>query len=249
MSKRPPYDPDTPSSAGTRSDPTGAAEAAVSSLSAPIRTSRRRLLSVGTVGAIALVATACSDETPTPETAPGGGDDSDGGGGADDNPGADLTLATTAVSLELLAVATYDTVVQARDDGRLGLVPQALGELVDTVRAHHVAHRDAWSDLAGTDTPEASPVLAPMEASFAQQASELADAGGLARLVVTVEQTLADTYFIVIPSLSTDSVLRLAATMQPIDSQHAAIARFMLGEYPVPEAFSEGALAFGGGGG
>ena len=205
--------------------------------------SRRGLLSAGTAGALAVAVTACSDEASTPESSPPPGE------GAE-SPGADLTLATTALGMELLAVATYESAVAAMDEGRVGEVPPAVRELVTTVRAHHLAHRDAWGELVGSsEAPEPNAVLVPMERRFAQQAAELVDAAGLARLVRDVEEIVSDTYFLVLPSITAEAVLALAATMQPVDSQHAAIARFLLGEYPVPATFATGDLAFGRGGG
>jgi hypothetical protein len=99
--------------------------------------------------------------------------------------------------------------------------------------------------VADAEPAPASPILDPMERRFTQQAAELADSPGLARLARDVEVVIADTYFLVIPSLTAEPVLSLASSIQPVDSQHAAIARFLLGEYPVPETFSTGAQAFG----
>lgn len=187
------------------------------------------------------MATACSDEASTPDSSP-----PPGGEESSDIPGADLTLATTARDMEALAVATYDTAVQAMVEGRLGEVPPALSELVTTIRTHHIAQRQAWVELVADAEPAPpSPILDPMERRFAQQAAGLADSPGLARLARDVEVVIADTYFLVIPSLTAEAVLSLASSIQPVDSQHAAIARFLLGEYPVPETFSTGAQAFG----
>jgi hypothetical protein len=197
---------------------------------------------VGTAGALAVVVTACSEaSTPDSSSPPG---ESDGG-----PPGADLTLATTLLNMEILAVATYDTAVAAMGEGRVGDVPPAIGEFVTTVRAHHVAHRDAWAEVLGSaDDPEPSPALDPMQQRFAQQAADLTDPPSLTRLVLDVEEVIADTYFLVLPSVTAEAVLALASTILPVDSQHAAIARFLLGEYPVPATFATGERAFAGSG-
>ncbi len=76
--------------------------------------------------------------------------------------------------------------------------------------------------------------------------AEVTDVVGLARLALLLEQTAADTYFAVIPSLANAQALELAATIQPIDMQHAAILRYVLGEYPVPNTFTNADKAFTG---
>ena len=40
-----------------------------------------------------------------------------------------------------------------------------------------------------------------------------------------------------------DAGIKTAATIQPVEMQHAAILHFLLGEYPVPDAFAKSAGA------
>ncbi len=54
-----------------------------------------------------------------------------------------------------------------------------------------------------------------------------------------LEEIAASTYFAVIPMIENEQALRLAATIQPIDMQHAAVLHYVMGDYPVPETFAD----------
>ncbi|HEV2768267.1 MAG TPA: ferritin-like domain-containing protein, partial [Acidimicrobiales bacterium] len=201
---------------------------------APSPLTRRRVLLGGGVGAIAVVAAACGSDNgepagsagePTTTQATEGG----GGGG-----GGDLEVAKTAASLEVLAVNTYGAALEAPLD-----YPPAVAEFATTAKAHHEAHRDAWNDLlTGAGETEVTDPPAELEAMVNDQFSKVTDVGGVAALALMLEQTAADTYFAVIPQLTNEEAVKLAASIQPIDMQHAAILHYVMGEYPVPKAFA-----------
>ncbi|HEV2766604.1 MAG TPA: ferritin-like domain-containing protein [Acidimicrobiales bacterium] len=209
---------------------------------APTPLTRRRALFAGGAGALGLLAAACGGENdpfvgsnpdPNLTTTTGG----PGGGG-----GGDLEVAKTAASLEVLAVNTYGAALEAPLD-----YPPAVAEFATTAKAHHEAHRDAWNEvLTGAGEAEVTDPPAELEATVNDQFSKVTDVGGVAALALMLEQTAADTYFAVIPQLTNEEALKLAASIHPIDMQHAAILHYVMGEYPVPNAFATTDMAFTG---
>ncbi len=206
---------------------------------APSPLSRRKMLLGGGAGALALVAVACgtseeegapsSTGDPTSTTAAGGG----GGGG-------DVAIAQTAAGLEVLAVNTYGGALEAATAGNLGEVPPAVAQFATTARDHHQAHLDAWNELLTSLGEQAvTEPLQPVAGEVMTQFQSVTDVAGVAKLALMLEQVAASTYFAVIPTIQNDQALELATTIQPIDMQHAAILNYVMGQYPVPEAFAD----------
>ncbi len=210
---------------------------------APSPLTRRRVLLGGGVGALAVVAAACGSDSGEPAGSAGEPTTStteapEGGGGG----GGDLEVAKTAASLEVLAVNTYGAALEAPLD-----YPPAVAEFATTAKAHHEAHRDAWNEvLTGAGEAEVTDPPAELEATVNDQFSQVTDVAGVAALALMLEQTAADTYFAVIPQLKGEDAIKLAASIQPIDMQHAAILNYVMGEYPVPKAFATTDMAFTG---
>jgi hypothetical protein len=207
----------------------------------PSPLSRRRVLLGGGAGALALVAVACGtdDEEPgatgssttSTSAANGGGD---GGGGGDD-----VATAMLAASLEVLAVNTYTAALEAATAGSLGEVPPAVAEFATTALGHHQAALDAWNELLSALGEEAVTEPPPdLDAMVTEAFGQVTDVTGVAELALLLEQTAADTYFAAIPTISNADALALAATIQPIDMQHAAILNYVMGNYPVPNTFA-----------
>ncbi len=200
---------------------------------APSPLSRRKMLLGGGAGALALAAAACEQNAadkpaatgdPTATTEAGG----TGGGG-------DVATAKLAAGLEVLAVNTYDAALKANLD-----YPAAVAEFATTAKAHHEAHRDAWNELLTSlgESPVAEPGPAAVATAVNEKFGQVSDVAGVAMLALMLEQAAADTYFGAIPGLANEKALELAATIHPIDMQHAAILRYVLGEYPVPNTFA-----------
>ena len=205
--------------------------------------SRRKIL-LGAGGAgLALVAAACNgDDTPdstgdadTPTTAAA----RDVGGGGDD-----VATAQLAASLEVLAVNTYEAALIAAGDGTLPDVPEAVATFFTTAQSHHQAALDEWNALLTTlGEIEVDAPPTDLETAVSDAFSQAGDFVAVAEVALMLEQTAADTYFDAIPTIDDADVLALAATIQPIDMQHAAILRYVLGEYPVPETFADAEMS------
>jgi hypothetical protein len=151
----------------------------------------------------------------------------------------DLAVAALAASLENLAVAAYGDVLTAATAGKLGTVPPAVATFATTVKSQHTQHAQAWNSAivaAGHQaitTPD--PVLTPViTADFAK----VTDVTGAAKLALMLEDVAAATYQSAISAVKATSSVKVAASIQPVEMQHAAILNFVLGQYPVPNAFS-----------
>jgi hypothetical protein len=156
----------------------------------------------------------------------------------------DLAVAALAASLENLAVAAYGDVLTAATAGKLGTVPPAVATFVTTAKAQHTQHGQAWNSAivaAGhkaVTTPDA--VLVPV---VTKAFAKVTDVTGAAKLALTLEDTAGATYQSAISALKATSSIKVAASIEPVERQHSAILNFVLGQYPVPTAFSPTTLA------
>ncbi|MDQ1459910.1 MAG: hypothetical protein QOI08_1394, partial [Actinomycetota bacterium] len=88
------------------------------------------------------------------------------------------------------------------------------------------------SPVTGIDKTVQDAVVAP---TFAK----VKDAGGLAKLALTLENAAAATYLEAISVVDAPAGIKTAATIEPVELQHAAILNFVLGNYPVPDTFTK----------
>ncbi|MGI9022072.1 MAG: ferritin-like domain-containing protein [Acidimicrobiales bacterium] len=202
------------------------------------RTSRRRFLAGGgaALGALALVACGTDDDVPvggnpTPTDPPGTYRPLSG----------DFAVAGLAAALENLAVNSYQAGLDAATAGKLGAVPPAVATFATTAKAQHADHAAAWNSvltnggrkaITGVDQTVKTEVVDP---GFAQ----VTDVAGLARFALGLENLAAATYLNDIAVLENNNALKIAASIQPVEMQHAAILNFVLGQYPVPDAFAK----------
>ena len=153
----------------------------------------------------------------------------------------DLAVVALAASLENLAVQTYGAGISAATAGKLGTVPPAVVTFAQTVMKQHSDHAAAWnavlsgagkSPVSGIDKTVNDAVVTP---AFAK----VKDAGGLAKLALTLEEAAAATYLEAISVVQAPAGIKTAATIEPVELQHAAILNFVLGNYPVPDSFTK----------
>jgi rubrerythrin len=151
----------------------------------------------------------------------------------------DVVVAGLAASLENLAVSTYSAALKAATAGKLGKVPPAVATFATTARAQHTQHAAAWNSILTQShydkITQVNPVYAKVvDAKFAK----VKDVAGVAELALTLEGIAAATYLEAIKAVSSKSARAIAASIQPVELQHVAILHFVLGSYPVPEAFA-----------
>lgn len=153
----------------------------------------------------------------------------------------DLAVVALAASLENLAVQTYGAGISAATAGKLGTVPPAVVTFAQTVMKQHSDHAAAWnavlsgagkSPVTGIDKTVNDAVVTP---AFAK----VKDAGGLAKLALVLENAAAATYLEAISVVEAPAGIKTAATIEPVELQHAAILNFVLGNYPVPDTFTK----------
>lgn len=151
----------------------------------------------------------------------------------------DVVVAGLAASLENLAVSTYSSALKAAAAGKLGKVPPAVATFATTARAQHAQHAAAWNSIlvhAHYDKiTQVNPVYAKVvDAKFAK----VKDVADVAELALTLEGIAAATYLEAIKAVSSNSAVAIAASIQPVEMQHVAVLNFVLGNYPVPDAFA-----------
>src|SRR5579884_2513090 len=216
---------------GTVVIPAGAVERA------PVLGSSRRRFLVGAGAAMGGVLLAACSSTKSGKalagtTVPAGGSKNPYTG--------DVAIAALAASLENLAVQTYGAGIMAAQAGHLGAVPPAIVTFATTAQSQHMAHAGAWNSIlvnagkpavTGVDKTVQAAVVTP---GFAQ----VKNATDLAKFAIGLEDAAAATYLAAISGLSTSSNIKIAATIQPVEMQHSAILNFVVGNYPVPNAFA-----------
>jgi hypothetical protein len=151
----------------------------------------------------------------------------------------DVKVAALAASLENLAVTTYGSALSAATAGKLGTVPKAVATFVETAMGQHKDHAAAWNAMiagAGYDkvTAANAAIAKTIDAAFAK----VTDIPGVAMLALSLEEAAAATYLEAIGVVTGHQATETAATIHPVEMQHAAILNFVLGKYPVPQAFA-----------
>lgn len=152
----------------------------------------------------------------------------------------DVQAGAMAASLENLAVFAYNAGIQAAQAGKLGSVPPAVVTFATTAKAQHQAHADAWNAIvtgAGyRKITVTDPVVTPsIQSAFGQ----VKDVAGLAKLALMLEDVAAATYLNGLSVVTSKQAISTAATIQPVEMQHAAILNFVLGQYPAPDSFAK----------
>ncbi len=196
---------------------------------------RRFLVGTGVAAGLAVVTAACG----TDEQSPMGGGETTTSGGQKQAEG-DAAVASLAAGLEVLAVSTYKSALDAATSGKLGAVPPAGAEFVKTAMAQHQAHLDAWNKtLKSAGQPEVTEPNATLKPKVDAELAKVKSFTGAAQLALTLEETAAATYLSAIPQLKSADAIRQAASIQAVDAKHAAVLHFVLGQYPVPDTFAK----------
>lgn len=197
------------------------------------------LTGVGALGALVLAGCGRSASGHSPPSSGGVGPSS-----TDPGPGgyaAELHAVALAAALENALVFGYDLALT----GAHGSAP-ALAAFAQTVRAHHTEHAAAWNAVltragqpavTGRPLSNAQALLAPLRSA--------GSAAGVARAAVDLERAAAATYLSALGSMTDPDGLRAAATIAPIEAQHAAALLTLLGDDPAPASFltTSGAIA------
>lgn len=157
----------------------------------------------------------------------------------------DLAIAALAASLENLAVFAYTAGLSAAKAGKLGAVPAAVPTFVTTARSQHMQHAAAWNSVLTAAGYKAvtytDPALTPMVEKDFAAVKNIPD---LLNLALTLENVAAQTYQGGADVLKSAKARAVAASIQPVEMQHAAVLYFVLGKYPGIQTASGTPLAF-----
>jgi hypothetical protein len=152
----------------------------------------------------------------------------------------DLAIVALAASLENLAVGTYQAGIDAATAGKLGAVPPAVVSFATTAQSQHKDHAAAWNGvLTGAGKKAVTGVDLTVKKGVDKAFAKVTDVPGLAQLALDLENVAAATYVAAIDVVKNPAGIKTAATIQPVEMQHAAILNFLLGEYPVPDSFAK----------
>lgn len=191
---------------------------------------RRQFFKIGgaTIAGAALLA-ACGDDDDTaqaPITGEGGGD----GSGDGDDGNMDIVLANTAISLEILAVDTYQVAIDS------GLVTtQAVADAAVLFQDHHQQHADALAGVVGDgayDQANAAVKTALVDPAVDGASSE----ADIIQLAFELETAAAQTYVFAAGALSTPELRSTIMTIGGVESRHATILG-RVAEYDVATVF------------
>jgi len=157
----------------------------------------------------------------------------------------DLAVAALAASLENLAVYAYGAGISAATAGKLGTVPPAVVTFAETAKSQHTEHAAAWNSILTAAGKHAVTVTDPkLTPTVNQKFAQVTNVTDLANLALLLENVAAQTYQVEASKLSGTKAIETAATIQPVEMQHAAILYFVLGEYPGIQTSKGTPLAF-----
>ncbi|MER8067585.1 ferritin-like domain-containing protein [Streptomyces sp. NPDC094034] len=150
----------------------------------------------------------------------------------------DLRTVALAVALENQAVGVYTSALASARSGRLGTVPRALTSFLAEAMAQHSDHAKAWNDvLTRAGRPALTGVPLSDQKEITTTLAKATSAADAAALALQLEEQAAGTYLMATYGLKGASETETAATIAPVEAMHASILRFLLGQYPVPDAF------------
>ena len=136
--------------------------------------------------------------------------------------------------------ATYQAGIDAATKGTLGAVPPAVVTFAITAQSQHQDHAAAWNGvLTGAGKKAITGVDLTVKKSVDKAFAMVKDVPGLAMLALDLENVAAATYLAAIDVVKDPAGIKTAASIEPVELQHAAILNFLLGQYPVPDSFSK----------
>ena len=149
-----------------------------------------------------------------------------------------LKIVALAAALENLAVTAYKGALTMAAAGKLGTVPPAVATFVTTARKQHSDHASAWNGvLSKANLPPITDAPLTITAGQVAMLNAAKSVPDVAKLALALENAAADTYTFAAANVTDAGGIMTAATIQPVETMHAAILSFVLGEYPVPLSF------------
>ncbi len=210
---------------------------------------RRRFFALagGVAGAGLLAACSSSSSTATASASPADSASASAvatAGGMGQDLSGDLKVVAMAASLENSGVATYKAGIAAAHGGKLGTVPPAMVTFAETAMSQHQDHAKAWNAVLGAAGKQPVTAVNPaVQPKINTDFAKVKNVTGLGELALMVENIAGQTYQSGLSVIKSPAGIKTAASIQPVEFQHAAILNFILGKYPVPDAFTGVSLA------
>jgi hypothetical protein len=199
---------------------------------------RKFLVGTGALGGAALLAACSSSGSSAPKASASPASSAMAGGEGQKLTG-DLQVVGMAASLENSGIATYMAGIKAATAGKLGTVPPAVVTFAETAMSQHEDHQKAWNSVLTASGKQpvtaVDPVVQPIINTAFAKVKTVAE---LATLALLVENIAGETYQNGLSVIKSAAGIKTAASIQPVEFQHAAILSFVLGQYPVPNAFT-----------
>jgi hypothetical protein len=150
----------------------------------------------------------------------------------------DLKIVALAAALENLAVTAYKGALTLAGQNKLGAVPPAVATFIQTAMAQHADHAQAWNAvLTKASLPAITGTPLTITASQVAMLNAAKSVPDVAKLALNLENAAAETYTFATANVTDAGGIMTAATIQPVETMHAAILSFILGDYPVPVSF------------
>ncbi len=204
-------------------------------VSRKVPTRRTFLLGAAGIGAGGALLAACgsSSTAAAPPTSVAVPTSTGNAGAASGSLTGDLAVAAMAASLENLGVYAYKAALAAAAAGKLGKVPPAVATFAQTAMSQHHDHAQAWnSALTAAGKPAVTATDPALTPTVNLKFGQVTNVTQLAQLALLIENIAAQTYQGAIPALTAASSVSVAATIHPVEMQHAAILYYVLGQYP-----------------
>jgi hypothetical protein len=200
--------------------------------------STRRGFFLGAAGAVALGAAAACSNGPSGAPSPSKSAVPTSPAAPPETYTGDLKVVALATAFENLAVTAYSGALQKAGAGQLGTMPPAVATFVQTAMKQHSDHAQAWNAVL---TKAGKPAITDAPLSITQDQVNLLNAAksvpDVAKLALNLENIAAQTYTFATANVSDAGGIMTAATIQPVETMHAAILNFILGQYPIPDSF------------
>jgi hypothetical protein len=203
---------------------------------------RKFLIGTGGLAGLGLLAACGSSSTVSTSSSPSSAASASAAamaGGEGQQLSGDLRVVAMAASLENSGIATYTAGINAATAGKLGTVPPAVVTFAETARSQHEDHQKAWNAVLTSAGKQPVTAVDPaIQPTINTAFSKVTTVTGLAELALMVENIAGETYQNGLSVIKSAAGIKTAASIQPVEFQHAAILSFVLGKYPVPDAFT-----------
>ncbi|MHB8293925.1 MAG: ferritin-like domain-containing protein [Acidimicrobiales bacterium] len=151
-----------------------------------------------------------------------------------------LRTVAMLTSLENLLIFSYTSALTAIRQDRLGIVAPAVTAAARVCLSHHQAHAAAWNAVLGkagkAPVEGGDPALEP---GIRHSLASAKDQAALLLVLLSLEGVTAASYQVALADMTAPTDMATAASIQPVELQHAAIWLFLTGHYPVPDPFSQ----------